>query len=178
MMRSVLVLLLWPLVVTAQDASRVVVFDIDGTLTPNVIAFWHARDAAALAATTYAQAGVEVVYLSARVSFLQANVPDWLADNGFPQGEVHLMSSQQDRAETAAFKTGVLQDIQRDGTEIVAAYGDSSSDFEAYAAAGIPQNRVFALRRFGRRSCRPGVWQICYDGWSAHLPLIDGLLAN
>ncbi len=177
-MRWVLLFLLWPAMVTAQDARRAVVFDIDGTLTPNVVVFWHPRDGAAQAAMAYAQVGVDVVYLSARVSFLQEGVPAWLALNGFPQGDVRLMGPRWDRAEITGFKTGVLRNLQDEGIEIIAAYGDSSSDFAAYAAAGVPQERVFALRRIGRSACQTGVWQVCYDDWSAHLPVIGGLLAD
>lgn len=48
-----------------------------------------------------------------------------------------------------------------------AAEQGSSSDFEAYTRAGIPRERVFALRRVGAAGCQPGAWVACLPGWEA-----------
>lgn len=172
---SALLLLAWA---SMASAKPVVVFDIDGTLTPNVITIWDARDDAALAAYTYAQEGVSVVYLSARMPLFQDGVPDWLDKSGFPKGDVRLIPADRDLSEAAAFKEHILREIQNEGGQIIAAYGDSSSDFAAYAAVGIPQRRVFALRRLGYSACETGVWQVCYDDWATHLPLIHALIGD
>ena len=60
----------------AQDARQAVVFDIDGTLTPNVYAIAIARPNAAEAATLYADAGIEIIYLTARVRLFQDGVDE------------------------------------------------------------------------------------------------------
>ena len=65
----------------------------------------------------------------------------------------------------------------RQGWRLAWAYGDSSTDFEAYAQAGVPKERVYALKRRGDDQCQPGAWQACLDGWEPHLAAIDALPA-
>jgi len=60
----------------------------------------------------------------------------------------------------------------------VAAYGDSTSDFDAYAEVGISEDRVFALRREGETSCEPGKWKKCLGGWNEHIGFIKNLVAT
>lgn len=48
-----------------------VVFDIDGTLTPKVSAIHTARDGAATAVKTFADAGYQVIYVSARIQLFR-----------------------------------------------------------------------------------------------------------
>lgn len=148
----------------AQDA---VVFDIDGTLTPNVYLIDIARSDAVDAVNAYADAGVQVVYLTARIPFFQDGLSDWLVDNGFPPGELHLTKTETDEDDHATYKARVLASYVAKGWTFIAAFGDSTSDFRAYAAAGIPQERVFALRRLLALTCQDGAWQGCYDDWSA-----------
>lgn len=168
------VLVWFLLVAQGAAAQRIVVFDIDGTLTPNVWAMWHARRDAARAAAVYADAGVTVVYLSARVPLFQGGVAGWLTAHEFPPGPVYLTQTDADQADHAGFKVRVLRGLQADG-EIIAAYGDSTTDFAAYAGVGIAPERVFALRRWGCDDCQPGVWQGCYGGWDALLPGIAAI---
>lgn len=154
----------------ASDTTRqAVIFDIDGTLTPTPRAIRTAREDAAAAARRFAGQGYQIVYLSARVRLLQAGIPDWLQDNGFPPGPIHVPQGRADSRDHAAFKTRILQQYRDKGWRFVAAYGDSSTDFQAYAAAGIAQERVFALRRAGEDACQPGTWRQCLPSWTAHL---------
>lgn len=163
---------LLPADVPAPSAAhrQAVVFDIDGTLTPTPRAIHTARADAATAARHFADRGYQLVYLSARVRLLQAGIPDWLRAQGFPAGSVHVPQGHADSRDHAAFKTRILQQYRDKGWHFVAAYGDSSTDFQAYAAAGIPVARVYALRREGDAACQPGAWQSCLDSWTAHLP--------
>jgi phosphatidate phosphatase PAH1 len=149
-----------------------VVFDIDGTLTPNVMAFTEARPDAATAVHTFADRGYRVIYLSTRVSVLQHGISHWLQENGFPPSSVHVALTDADHDDPAAFKARILKEYRAQGWTLAGAYGDSSSDFEAYANAGIPKAHVFALLRKGDTSCQPGVWQQCLAGWGEHLPYI------
>ncbi len=165
--------LLWSQMALAQDipaahagADRMVVFDIDGTLTPSVWAYRFARPRAADVVQAYARAGVRVIYLSARRRVFQHEMPEWLAEHGFPDAPLYLTATVEDRADNAAFKTRILTEWVDQGWHIVAAYGDSSTDFAAYGAAGIPAEHVFALRRFGYDTCLPGVYAGCHDGWA------------
>lgn len=146
-------------------ADRAVVFDIDGTLTPSVWAYRIARPKAAAAVRSYADSGALIIYLSARRRLFQHEMPEWLAEHGFPAGPLHLTETPDDRADTVAFTTRILTVYIDKGWQIVAAYGDSSSDFTAYAAAGIPKDHVFALRRWANDGCQSGVFQGCHFDW-------------
>lgn len=153
-----------------------VAVDVDGTLTPRDLAFLEPRDNASQVLALYAQRGYRVVYLTARVPGLQSGLPDWLRRNGFPEGPLHIAPSADARADIARYKAQVLQTYAAQGWRLAYAYGDSSTDFQAYAAAGLPASRVFALKRRGDAQCQPGAWSLCLDEWSEHLPWARQLL--
>jgi phosphatidate phosphatase PAH1 len=149
--------------------SMAVVFDIDGTLTPKVHTMSTAREHAAEALNILADKGYWIIYLSARIRSHSAGIPGWLQANGFPDGSVHAAQTADDRKQPAVFKTTVLNACKDQGWTIEYAYGDSSTDFEAYAAVGVPKERVFALQREGDTLCQPGEWSVCLGGWTEHL---------
>lgn len=155
-----------------KKQAQAVVFDIDGTLTPSPIEYLKPRRDAAKAVHIYADKGYKVIYLSARIKLLQANIPNWLKKNGFPDGSVHVTEMTEDKKDHRRFKTRILQDFIAHGWKVEFAYGDSSTDFEAYAAAGIPKEHVFALRRKGETFCQPGAWKTCLSGWTEHIDSI------
>jgi len=55
------------------------------------------RKDAAAAVRADAEKGYKVIYPSTRVSRLSAGVPDWLEDNGFPEGSVHIAQTRNER---------------------------------------------------------------------------------
>jgi hypothetical protein len=71
-----------------------------------------------------------------------------------------------------SFKAHVLNEYRQRGWKLAYAYGDSSTDFAAYAKAGIPSDKVFALKRSGQKSCKKGQYQKCLVGWANHLQFI------
>jgi phosphatidate phosphatase PAH1 len=158
--------------------AKAVVFDIDGTLTPDVTAVFEVREDAAEAVNAYAAKGYEIVYLSTRVSWLSAGVPDWLEERGFPKGSVHIAQTRSERDRPELYKIGVLESYKKHGWRLVYAYGDSSTDLAAYAAVGIPQEQVFALRRRGESDCQPGPVAACLGGWTEHLPFVAESVRN
>src|SRR4051812_32808750 len=120
---------------TAPAAQRhVIVFDIDGTLTTdegsNAV-----QPSAATAVQTYVQKGYSVVYLTARWKSLQeSSTRSWLSSNGFPDLPLYMSSSLLVSDDSkVSFKTAALSTIEQGAPEVVGAYGDSSSDFAAYA---------------------------------------------
>lgn len=155
-----------------KSQAVAVVFDIDGTLTPDVSSITEVRPDAANAVRSYSEKGYKVVYLSTRISFLQKRIPSWLKENGFPESSVHLSQNSEDDNDPAAFKLRIMQQYQAQGWQLVGGYGDSSTDFDAYAKAGIPKSQVFALQRRADRACQPGMWQECLPGWTKHLDFI------
>lgn len=157
-------------VASIPDASRIkpeiVVFDVDGTLTPTVTEIFTARQDAAAVAQMYAKKGYRIVYLTARIRLFQGAVPSLLNRNGFPPGDIVVARTDAEQALPEKFKTGVLNEYRAHGWGIAAAYGDSETDFLAYANAMIPKERVFALRRSGEANCEPGAWKKCVSEWA------------
>jgi hypothetical protein len=151
---------------TPLKPDEAVVFDIDGTLTPNPSAIFIAREDAAKAVNLFANKGYKIIYLSARIKFFQAGIPNWLKENSFPEGSIHVPQTAEDSSDHAAFKKRILSNYKTNGWKFVAAFGDSSTDFEAYADAGI--THVFALQRTGESNCQPGKYEKCWSTWSGH----------
>ena len=146
-------------------APGIVVFDVDGTLTPTVASVFSVRPDASAVVRLYAERGHRIVYLTARAPALQGTLSAFLSGNGFPPGDLVVPKNQAEHAAPASFKSHALADYVAHGWGVEAAYGDSSSDFEAYARAGILRERVFAMRRVGATHCQPGVWSACLAGW-------------
>lgn len=158
-------LLAAPVPQAAAGAPGIVVFDVDGTLTPTVARIFSVRAEASAVARLYAGRGHRIVYLTARAPALQGTLRAFLSGNGFPPGDLLAPKDWSEHAAPADFKARALADYQAHGWGVAAAYGDSSSDFEAYARAGIPRERVFALRRVGAAHCQSGAWATCLPGW-------------
>jgi phosphatidate phosphatase PAH1 len=77
------------------------------------------------------------------------------------------------------FKTVILQKYLDQGWRLAYAYGDSLTDFYAYASAGIPRNQVFALLREGETQCQDGIYEDCLiGGWEEHLSFIREKVPN
>jgi len=158
--------------------NKAVVFDIDGTLTPRPLAVFSVREDAASTVQLFSEQGYKIIYLSARVALLQRAIPSWLADNGFPDGSIHVPANAEDSSDHAAFKARVLNQYKERGWLLAAGFGDSSTDFEAYAQVGIKASSVFALQRQGEEACLPGVWVTCFSAWSGQQALMEAWIRD
>ena len=156
--------------------NRAVVFDIDGTLSPKSSAIFTVRADAVSAAHLFADNGYKIIYLSARRRSFQSGIPGYLRGNNFPEGSIQVPQTPTDGSDHAVFKTRILKEFQDKGWHLFAAYGDSTTDFEAYSAVGIDKDQVFALQRSGEDSCQPGIWAECLISWSDHLDHITQLV--
>jgi phosphatidate phosphatase PAH1 len=136
----------------APDGTELAVSDIDGTLTASENAFLEslavggavgAQPDAAGAFTALAAKRVQPVYLSARGSQYTSATRDWLDAAGFPRGPVRLAESfvTLPGGDTVAFKTQALRAL--DGFALAAGIGNRDSDVQAYAAGGVPADRIF-----------------------------------
>lgn len=152
---------------------QVVVLDIDGTLTPRNVDFFEPRASASDAINAFHKKGYKVVYLTTRVQAFQSMLPDWLRRNGFPEGTLHVAQTANERANPADYKARVLRQYVQAGWRLAYAYGDSTTDFVAYSRVGIPQDRVFALKRKHADNCQDGVYKLCLESWAQHLPFIE-----
>jgi phosphatidate phosphatase PAH1 len=157
---------------TPSQGSAVIT-DIDGTLTPTNIDVFESRPGAAIALNALSKKGYKIVYLTTRIPLFRSGLPDWLQQNGFPPGSLHVAQTTDERNSPDKFKAQVLAAYAGAGWRLAYAYGDSSTDFTAYAEAHIPKDHVFALRRRGDSKCQDGVYQTCLEGWEEHLPYID-----
>jgi len=162
-----------PVLPAPHTRARAVVFDIDGTLTPDVKSIYSVRPDAAKAVQLYADRGFTVIYLSARIKLFQSGIPGWLQKNNFPEGPIHVPETRADAENHAAFKTRILKAYQKKGWILTDAYGDSTTDFEAYRSVGIPTQHIFALQRRGDSLCRPGDWNRCLENWGEQLDYIQ-----
>jgi phosphatidate phosphatase PAH1 len=156
-----------------ESGARAAVFDVDGTLTPSVLAVFETRPAAAEAVTAYSNKGYKIIYLSTRIPGFQTDLPAWLQRNGFPEGTIHFAQTDDERDHPADYKSGILASYVKKGWQLAYAYGDSSTDFRAYANAGIPREHVFALKRRGQETCMEGVYHQCPDGWEQNLQFVE-----
>jgi hypothetical protein len=143
-----------------DNIVSVVVLDIDGTLTPKVLDVYSVRPDAAKAMSALSEKGYTVIYVTTRIPLFQSMLPKWLRDNGFPEGILRVAQTDEEREHPEAYKARVL------------------NDYAAYAAAGIPKERVFALKRTGSNNCEKGIYEACLDGWTEHLPYINTVIAT
>lgn len=159
--------------------NDVVVFDIDGTLTDDAVSIWPHPDAAN-AVKAYKAKGYAVVYLTAQPeAIFSLYTRGWLAVNGFPSAPLYMAPTLllTDSA-TVNYKTKTLAKIEQGSPEVKYAYGDSTTDFQAYSNAGVPKSNVFALKRNSASTCQSGTYSVCMNDYSAHLSFINSLPAG
>jgi phosphatidate phosphatase PAH1 len=154
-----------------------VVFDIDGTLTvgTGLIDAFIARPDAAAAVQLYVDKGYRVVYVTGRPELIRGGTEDWIRRNHFPQLPLYMSSTLLlDDDQTLNYKITTLHRlIEEEQRVFLYGYGDSTTDFEAYEAAGVPSNHTFALLRRGESTCQEGRYEACLNGYSDHLPYIE-----
>jgi hypothetical protein len=143
--------------------ARVVVSDVDGTLTEREHAFGlsvaglartpTAHPGAAALLGQLASRGYTVVYLTARPDVFSQATRTWLARNGFPPGLVrtregtHLFFGGPDGV---PYKTDVLRGLAHViGHSVDIGFGNTITDVRAYEAAAIPVQQRFFYRYAG-----------------------------
>lgn len=163
-----------PPVPTPYPSFRhVVVLDIDGTLTPHNLSVFEARPDADKVVSAYVLKGYEIVYVTTRVRGFQSGLAEWLRKHNFPSQPVHIAQTSEERKNPAAFKAKTLRGYTKAEWQLAYAYGDSATDFLAYMSVGIPQERIFALKRRGADVCEGGGFATCLDDWTAHLSYVE-----
>ncbi len=135
--------------------ARIVVTDIDGTLTEkeealvgDVLSGGHSEThpGAVEVMRALSGRGFFMFYLTARPHWLEPRTREWLALHGFPPGIVHTSVTATGRmgAAAASFKTGELG-LLKTATGLLPelAFGNMPSDVTAYSSVGIPVGRTF-----------------------------------
>jgi hypothetical protein len=145
------------------DGAKIVVSDVDGTLTTSETASYtevfgaappDANPGSPEALSALADRGYYVFYLTARPDWFTEKTRDWFVLRGFPRGLVHTTLSFSGATGTAAstFKTNELQ-MLKDRTGITPSYGfgNTVTDAEAYDAAKIDPSHAYYYTFTGDR---------------------------
>jgi LNS2 (Lipin/Ned1/Smp2) len=138
----------------APVGTRLILSDVDGTLTSSENAFFETivlgsePDARAGAARAYAAAaakGYQMVYMTARGNQYTAETRRWLANQGFPRGPLRLSPSfvTLPGGDTVDYKAQTASALAAAGLELAAGVGNRASDITAYGNAGIAADRIF-----------------------------------
>jgi phosphatidate phosphatase PAH1 len=138
----------------APDGARLLVSDVDGTLTSSENAFFEtiafgiepgARAGAAHAYDAATAKGYQPVYVTARGNQYTSATRAWLDHKGFPRGPVRLSPSfvTLPGGDTIDYKTRTISALSAAGLEVSAGVGNRASDVTAYTSVGLPAGRIF-----------------------------------
>lgn len=136
----------------AKRGQPIIVSDMDGTLTASENAYpvalalggdVNAQPNAAAKLKAAAEAGIAIVYITARGDRFTQDSRDWLAAKGFPRGALRMPSSliTIPGDDTVEAKARALAELLPFALQ--AGLGNRHSDVTAYTNAGIPANRIF-----------------------------------
>ncbi|MBJ7348103.1 MAG: hypothetical protein JHC87_05990, partial [Thermoleophilaceae bacterium] len=146
--------------------NDVVVFDIDGTLTNDAVSVTP-HPGAVNAVKAYVAKKYAVVYVTGRPEALRLSTQAWLALYGFPSRPLYMAPIPYlTDASLIQYKTDVLKKLEVGTPEVRHAYGDSSTDFVAYHNVGVPQAKVWALKKVSTPTCESGIWNACLPNYT------------
>ena len=139
-----------------EPGAKVFVSDVDGTLTDSELGAFiglltsstpSAQPDAAAVLNALVARGYRPFYLTARPEWFVGRTRKFLDDNGFPPGVLHtaLNFTGAQGGAAAPFKAGELARLAARGLTPSIAFGNTSTDADAYEAAGIlpVSNRLF-----------------------------------
>lgn len=172
-----------------KPGTSAVVFDIDGTLTTddtqlgveifkemfsgNYIPDFYPGGPDVTHA--WADRGTLVVYLTGRPDWLRAMTAQTLLDYGLPPGPLHLTDTNTQAFPTssgvATYKADFLNLLQGSAQlAFEAAYGNATTDIEAYANAGLPKADTYII---GKHAGEEGTQAL--SDYPSHLPTVQAL---
>lgn len=173
-----------------------IVTDIDATLTTSDTEFVTQlltgahepaeRPGGADLISAYAERGYFVLYLTSRPDGAPVGLSGettteatlrWLTEHGYPvdpdRTRLTLAPGLVFGDSSAEYKGGALVAMQGEGYEFRYAYGNATSDIDAYAEAGIPKDVTFII---GPEAGVGDTVAIEGDGWLEHIgELVDEL---
>ncbi len=143
--------------------TKLVVFDIDGTLTLSDDELWSnifdenyepiARAGADALTQFWYRTNYEIIYLSGRHYLLTGRSRQWLAKGGYAEGTLIMAQSFGEvwpsRGGVGEYKRKYLQYLQDSGFVIEAAYGNSKTDIYAYEKVNIAKSTTFIVGKHG-----------------------------
>ena len=136
-----------------KAGSKVVVTDIDGTLTASdgellsqltdITYVPKIMGAADKMLQAWAQKGYPIIYLTARTHVLRMESRLWLDDIGAPTGPlITANGGKNDDVYKTLWMNRMIHDF---GWNVVAAYGNADTDITAYKNAGVPDTLIFTV---------------------------------
>jgi phosphatidate phosphatase PAH1 len=143
--------------------TRLVVFDIDGTLTVGDSELWTnilngsyvpvSRKGASELTQHWYRAGYEIVYLSGRHYLLTSRSRQWLNEESYADGTLIVAQSVGEifpnDSGVGEYKRKYLKRLQESDFIIESAYGNSKTDIYAYEHSSIPKAVTFILGKYG-----------------------------
>ena len=168
--------------------TRLVVFDIDGTLTTKdaeifqdaIADFFEpiysgdvvpeSREGAVEITALRAQQNYPLVYLTGRPYVLTRITREWLETQNYPHGTVHTTNSNSEvipsEDNVGVFKRDYLLDLLDRDFILEMGYGNATTDIFAYGEANIPTSRTYIAGEHGGE----GMTQVVGDDYLQHLP--------
>lgn len=139
-----------------DPGTQVVVTDIDGTMTLTDEELTQQindgsydpqeNNSASDMMSLWADKGYTIVYLTARPHLFRSETRSWLRDHGFPVGPVISANTLVFGDSARQYKRTWVNRLTGDfGWSVVAAYGNATSDIEAYEDAGIAKDITFII---------------------------------
>ncbi len=167
--------------------TRVVVSDIDATLTTNDSEVFQQILDGSYIPQTYPNAveltraherrGHIVLYMTGRPYWLSNQTRGYLAARGFAPGPLRVADSNTDIVPTegsvGAYKLANLKALIAAGLVVDFAYGNATTDIFAYLGAGIPPDRTWII---GDHAGEQGTHPVTGD-WGARVAEVDALPA-
>lgn len=164
--------------VRLESGAPVVITDIDETLTVADSEFFRqttdmdyvpeAYEGGAAMLSRWVEKGVQPIYMTARPHVARAETRLWLDALGFPSGPLLTAPTLVVGDDTFAYKSlwvgRVVDDL---GLDVVAAYGNATTDIDAYLTR-IPAERVYIIGDHAGEQGTVGV----QGGWSEHLDTV------
>ncbi len=167
-------------------AQRIVIFDVDGTLTEGDEALVEQlisgvspppRAGAAAVAQRHVALGATPVYLTGRPTVLAGMTRAWLREHGFPEGPVLTTTTAAAAMPTEdgvqRFKQDAITRLLERGLVVERAYGNALTDICAYARAGLPPAATFIAGSHGGKGCDGGPPTVAVASYEALLPALE-----
>jgi hypothetical protein len=169
--------------IVIEPGTQAVLTDVDGTLTTSdtelitevVLSIFNGTytqemyvDADRML-KTWSDKGYLIIYMSGRPDLLRAMSERWI-EARFPAGPIHLTDTNGQVLPTndgvGTYKKEFIAYLRSQGVDIVAAYGNATTDIWAYEQANIPKGVTFII---GDHAGEEGT-QALSGGYTDHLP--------
>lgn len=164
-------------ITVVKPGAKAVIFDIDGTLTTSdreqVLDYMgikaaDARAGAGELVNHYVAKGYHPIFLTGRTYWYAKGARNWLSSYlNVPDFTLRTTKNNETGLfNVAEYKASEISNFKAQGIEIFRAYGNASTDIEAYEAAGIPKSDTYIV---GKNAGASGTQSISNGNYWDHL---------